>query len=715
MVGAHNVRNKPRILVLGRDPGARAEVAGFLAAAGLGPIAEAASLGADPASAPDLLVLAGADAASLCAEARQTPLRDMPILVAAAPGANPMPFLAAGADDVLRPGSDPADLATRISVAITRGRERAARRELDDTRNALLRTQSLMAVGGDAPDILREVLLVAQDTLGFDRASLIAHIEGSPAAYVIAATDDPSHSQFTLAIEDYPEVAAAIRSGEPVLVDDVRTHPVTAAVGANLAARGVCSLAVFPVLWKGRPLGAVLLRRRDVGVGHVTAGLVGFARLFGHQLAAQLRDSSVFARLRDQTRRLARATYEGELRLRTIESLKEYFEASADGVFVVDDRGTFLFVNSTAEQLTGFARDGLVGANIGDLVPPEQKDGLAEVIAAVLAGTNIEAFDLVLRTTGDQPITVSVTTSTVLASSSAAILLFRDVTAQRRLEAELEHTKDFLENLIDSMVDAVVAADLSGRVILFNKGAERLYGYRAADVIGRLSVWDLYPDGVARQVMRMLRSSGSGGVGRLEQTRREVLTQGGELVPVNMTASILYEDGQEVATVGIFSDLRERIRIEQRLLQAQEKLEMQERQAVVAELAGAAAHELNQPLTSIIGYAQLIERKGEASAETMRAVRTIFDEAERMAEIVKKIGRITRYETVEYVGGASIVDIDRSAATSSGDPPTPAEHDDEPTARIAFSELEEGARSRADTASGEEDITTDPHGDELVD
>lgn len=712
----------PRIVVLGREPDARRPVVRALTGAGFAAVTGAPALNPELPCLPEVLVLSGADAAALCREARQVPvLVDLPILVVAPVAADPAPLLAAGADDLLRPAAEPAEIATRVRVALARGRERAARRELDDTRNALLRIQGLMAAGGDAPDVLREVLLVAQDTLGFDRASLIAHVEGSPLAYVIAATDDPSHSQFTLSIEDYPELAEAIRTGRPVLIDDVRDHPVTAGVGQELAARGVLSLGVFPVLWKGRPLGAVLLRRPEVGVRHLSAELVGFAHLFGHQLAAQLRDSSVFERLRDQTRRISRASYEGELRLRTIESLKEYFEASADGIFVVDETGSILFVNGTAETLTGFARDGLVGASLGELVPTEQRAGLDEVIGAVIAGNNLQAFDLVLRTTSDRPITVSVTTSTVLAVSSAAILSFRDVSAQRRLEAELQHTKDFLENLIDSVVDAVVAADLRGQVILFNKGAERLFGHRAEDVIGRLAVWDLYPDGVANQVMRMLRSSSYGGIGRLKQTRREVLTGAGELVPVNMTASILYEDGQEVASVGIFSDLRERIRIEQRLLQAQEKLEMQERQAMVAELAGAAAHELNQPLTSIIGYAQLIQRRSQQGAEHLRAVDTILSEAERMAGIVKKIGRITRYETVEYVGGASIVDLDRSAASSSSDLPIVQGTEDEPTAKISIADLQDESGGAVPTPIGEgdeddeDDVTTDPHGHRIVD
>jgi PAS domain S-box-containing protein len=254
-----------------------------------------------------------------------------------------------------------------------------------------------------------------------------------------------------------------------------------------------------------------------------------------------------------------------------------------------------------------------------------------------------------------------VATSTVLSDHGAAILSFRDVTAERALETELRKTKEFLEKLIDSAVDAIIAADMDGNIILFNPGAERIYGYRAEEMVGQ-HVEKLYPEGVARQIMRMLRSPSYGGVGRLELTRREILTKDGEIIPVNMTASIIYEDGREVATVGIVSDLRDRIKIEQRLLQAQEKLLITEKQALVAELAGAAAHELNQPLTSIMGYAELMRRRMHADDPNYRAVETVLREAVRMADIVKKIGRITKYETKAYVGSAQILDLDKSSA-----------------------------------------------------
>jgi signal transduction histidine kinase len=138
----------------------------------------------------------------------------------------------------------------------------------------------------------------------------------------------------------------------------------------------------------------------------------------------------------------------------------------------------------------------------------------------------------------------------------------------------------------------------------------------------------------------------------------------GEPVPVSLSAALIYEGGMAVGSVGIFTDLREKVQMEQRLAQAQQQILAQERQAIVAELAGAAAHELNQPLTSVMGYAELLKRRLSPDTAGYSAVEVIFNEAERMAEIVRKIGKITKYETKSYVGHARILDLDRSAPPS---------------------------------------------------
>jgi PAS domain S-box-containing protein len=245
---------------------------------------------------------------------------------------------------------------------------------------------------------------------------------------------------------------------------------------------------------------------------------------------------------------------------------------------------------------------------------------------------------------------------------AATILSFRDVTNARRLENELRQTKDFLERLIDSSVDGIIAADLKGRIILFNKGAEALCGYSAQEALAGLTVHQLYPPGIPQRIMTMLRSQEHGGKGRLSLIRQELVHRSGELVPVNMTASLVYEGGREAFSVGIFTDMRDRMQLERKLSDVETRLEESEKSAVIVALAGTAAHELNQPLTSVMGYAELLKRKLKEEDFAWKPVDIIYREAERMAEIVRKIGKITRYETKSYMGAQRILDLDKASS-----------------------------------------------------
>jgi signal transduction histidine kinase len=135
----------------------------------------------------------------------------------------------------------------------------------------------------------------------------------------------------------------------------------------------------------------------------------------------------------------------------------------------------------------------------------------------------------------------------------------------------------------------------------------------------------------------------------------------GEVIPVNISAALILEGGKPIGSVGVFTDVRDKLRMESRLNTAQEELREQEKSLALAQLAGTTAHELNQPLTSVIGYAEILMRKVAKESPAADAASVILSESQRMAGIVKKIGRITRYETRNYVGDTQILDLDKSA------------------------------------------------------
>ena len=154
--------------------------------------------------------------------------------------------------------------------------------------------------------------------------------------------------------------------------------------------------------------------------------------------------------------------------------------------------------------------------------------------------------------------------------------------------------------------------------------------------------------------------------GRIEGARSEVIARDGEVIPVLLSAGTLHAEGPGPGMVVIFSDQRERLRIEERLARVQSELGRTEQQSMIAELSGAAAHELNQPLTAIHGHAELIKRRAGEDPAMTRSAEVILREAGRMADIVRRLGQVSRFETKPYVGTAKILDLERSAPEARG-------------------------------------------------
>ena len=206
--------------------------------------------------------------------------------------------------------------------------------------------------------------------------------------------------------------------------------------------------------------------------------------------------------------------------MRAIERYRDFIDSASDGIVVLDGTGSVLYLNRAAEEVTGYARDGLAGKPLVQIVPEPFRATLERQIGRAIAGEPVDNFDLELVTTSGDRITVSVASIGILSEHDTAIFSFRDVTLARELERELRRTSEFLNRILNSTVDGIIASNMRGTILLFNQGAERICGYKAVDVIGRMSVRRLYPPGIAREVMRLIRSAEHGGGGRLEPVRR---------------------------------------------------------------------------------------------------------------------------------------------------------------------------------------------------
>ncbi len=217
-----------------------------------------------------------------------------------------------------------------------------------------------------------------------------------------------------------------------------------------------------------------------------------------------------------------------------------------------------------------------------------------------------------------------------------------DLPTRGGVEERLQRTSAFLRNLIHSAVDGVIAADKRGHILVFNSVATEVFGYSEEEAITSVNMRDIYPDNKAFEVMRMLRGEDFGGKGKLRSYQVDIISKHGEIIPINLNAAIIYENGQEIATIGFFHDLREKLQMEAELERTQIQLLQAEKMSSLGKLAAGVAHQLNNPLGGITLFAKLLMEEYDLEERAKEDVDRILKDAKRCRDIVKELLEFTR-------------------------------------------------------------------------
>ncbi len=323
------------------------------------------------------------------------------------------------------------------------------------------------------------------------------------------------------------------------------------------------------------------------------------------------------------------------------EYYKRLFENIHCGVYISSKEGRFLDANQALLDMLGYeSREELLSIDIErDLyVRPEDRQEFQRLMERDGRATDYE----VEFKRKDGGVISVLHTSQARCDKQGEVLGYEglnfDQTKRKQMEKDLQEANDFLNNVIKTSPNAFLAADMKGDIFMWNKSAEEILGYKSEEVIGKMNVRKIYPEGMAKEVMKMMRGPKYGGPGRLRSYPMIHMRKDGGIIEGSLSAAIIYDArGKEVASVGIFVDLRETLEMERRLRETQEQLLQSEKLAAMGRLISQIAHELNNPLYGIMNTLELLKTEVPPENKRRRVLDMALSETFRLSELLRKM------------------------------------------------------------------------------
>jgi PAS domain S-box-containing protein len=321
--------------------------------------------------------------------------------------------------------------------------------------------------------------------------------------------------------------------------------------------------------------------------------------------------------------------------------LRALLQAAVDAIISIDERGVIQLVNAAGERLFGYSAQELIGKNVSLLMPSPYREEHDGYLARYLAtgekrtiGIGREAVGL--RKDGATfPLDLSVAEAR-LGDWRVFVGIIRDITERKRTEDARSH----LAAIVESSDDAIISKTLDGTIVTWNAGAERLYGYSAAEVRGRPIAILIPPDrpGELPAILERIRRGD-----RVDHFETVRVRKDGQPIDVSLTVSpIKNAAGQIIGASAIARDITGQKRAQEEVRVMTQQLWQAAKLASVGELAASIAHELNNPLATVtLRIESLLGRTPEGDPRR-RALEIVEQETKRMGDLVANLLQFAR-------------------------------------------------------------------------
>jgi len=314
--------------------------------------------------------------------------------------------------------------------------------------------------------------------------------------------------------------------------------------------------------------------------------------------------------------------------------LDSIIEASEDAIISKDLSGTILTWNRGAAALYGYTAEEAIGRSITLLVPADRYEEEQAILAQIRAGQRIQQLETVRIRKSGVPIHVSLTISPIRERDRivGASHVARDISERKRLEGANAQ----LASLVQSSDDPIISEDLAGTIQTWNPAAERVYGYSAAEAIGR-NMSMLLPSGQEQEEQKILERIKRGE--KLEHFETSRAKKDGTLTDVSLTiSSIRDRAGNIVGACQIAREIGRRRQLEAANAQLAAIVESSQ-DAIVSKDLNGTIRTWNAGAERIYGY---------SPAEAIGRNISVLLPQNRVSEEQEILAKLRRGECVEH-------------------------------------------------------------------
>jgi|GEM_PF-350981 len=330
-----------------------------------------------------------------------------------------------------------------------------------------------------------------------------------------------------------------------------------------------------------------------------------------------------------------------EILRRNERELSEFFENASEAIHWVGPDGTILRANRAELRMLGFSADEYIGRNISDFHVDQET--ICDILTRLKRGETLEGYAARIRCKDGSTREVLINSSVYFENGEFihTRCFTRDITKQLEAEKGLRH----LAAIVESTEDAIISKNLNGIITSWNPAAERLYGYRPDEIIGR-PISDLMPPERRDEEHAILDKLREGE--RIEHFETIRVAKDGRRLHVSLTVSPIRDlNGNVVGASKIARDISEQRRVsaEREALLARERAAREEAEVASRtkdEFLAVLSHELRTPLTAMLGWISILRGHKLDKKTTAHAIETIERNAKAQAQLIEDLVDVSR-------------------------------------------------------------------------